>query len=106
MRDPLTINVIYCMPGQNNPGAVWRQPLFQRSNSMVKTIYVGDFNTQNTGWNCQHTDINGDRLTEEIDRARLYVINDDTLRHVREGGYHDSNLDLIIANETICNQID
>lgn len=73
---------------------------------MVKTIYVGDFNTQNTGWNCHYTDINGDRLTEEIDRARLYVINDDILRHVRERGYHDSNLDLIIANETICNQID
>lgn len=80
---------MYCRPGQNDSRAMWRQ-LFQQSNPRDKVVYVGDFNAYNTVWNCHHTDINGDQLIEEVDRAGLYVVNEDTKTHVGDARSQDS----------------
>lgn len=66
---------------------------------------MGDFNTQNECWNCAHTDINGARLQEEVNRAQLNLINDDKLTHIGEGRHRDSILDLIIANDAVINTV-
>lgn len=66
---------------------------------------MGDLNVHNTAWNCQRTDVNGDRLMEEMARVGLYVLNEDT-KTQGEAGWQDSNLDLIITNDTIYNCIE
>lgn len=64
---------------------------------------MGDFNSHNIMWNCRSTDINGDRLIEELERAGLYVVNDGTVTHIGDGGCQDSNIDLVLNRDDSSN---
>lgn len=70
-----------------------------------KVLYVGDFNAHNMMWNCRNTDANGDRLMDEMERADLYMVNDDTQTHISDVGCHCSNIDLVITNDQMSNYV-
>lgn len=62
---------------------------------------MGDFNAHNQIWNCHSTDINGERLYEEMENKDMWIINKDTLTRIGEGGKRASNLDLMFCSNDI-----
>lgn len=98
VTDQCAIVLLYRKPGQSESRVVWRQ-LFQKFTANDKVLHVGDFNARNMMWNCRNTDVNGDRLMDEMERAGLSVMNDDTVTHIGDVGCHDSNIDLVVTND-------
>lgn len=65
-------------------------------------LIIGDFNAHHRLWNCPNTDVNGERLLEELEEKDIYIINIYTLSRQGCINQKSSNLDLIAGSlETI-----
>lgn len=66
-------------------------------------MIAGDFNSHNTSWNCQDTDINGEHLFEAMDEHELMCGNYDTLSRLGNPGQASSNIDLFFCTTDLIN---
>lgn len=57
--------VCYRAPGTTLNQTVWDE-IFDKIDKSKFTIFSGDFNAHNTIWNCNKTDLNGERLHESL----------------------------------------
>ena len=60
-KKPLHIISVYKPPDLNLKQEEW-DTLFQQCESLKNTLLIGDFNSHNTSWNCEHNDISGTKL--------------------------------------------
>ena len=70
------------------------------------TILVGDFNSHNILWNCDHTDSNGERLESMIDSLDLFLHNENSTTYVDMRRKYHSNLDLVLSTISLADKIE
>lgn len=103
-RDICVIGV-YRRPGANSRPGVWKD-LIEKcgGNNTSEVIIAGDFNAHHMTWNCDRTDSNGDKLSDEMEEKGMIIINDRSKSRIGEGVGADSNLDLLFASENIADK--
>lgn len=69
------------------------------------SIFIGDFNSHNTNWNCEKNDSNGLRLEESIDKSDLILHNDNSLTHLDIKTNKKSNIDLIFSTIDLAHKL-
>ncbi|XP_071578331.1 uncharacterized protein [Temnothorax nylanderi] len=73
-------------------------PVFNSANGdLNNTLILGDFNAQNTAWNCAITNKNGEILHDLMANKGLSCVNVDTKSRNGYSGQRDSNIDLLFA---------
>lgn len=91
---------IYRRPGIIESKKSWRD-IVDKFKKLKNVVVVGDFNTHNTTWSCEHTDKNGEILQEEMEEEGFFVVNYNTKSRINEAGSIPSNLDLMFCSEDI-----
>lgn len=91
-------------PGhQNERPDTWTR-LIKGNNDNAEVVATGDFNVHNIVWNCVDTDINGERLAEEMEEENMFVIN--TMSRIGESDTNDSNIDLLFVSRGIADKFE
>lgn len=104
VNPPLDILACYRSPGLTLTQANWNAIL--RNMQQNNCIFMGDFNSHNTIWNCRYTDRNGERLATAIDSHNLFLHNENSSTHIDTYRNLKSNLDLIFSSINISDVID
>lgn len=91
---------IYRRPNQNVNKREWERIIDFDSNNL-EIMFAGDFNSHNTSWNCQDTDINGEHLFEAMDEHELICGNYNTLSRLGNPGQASSNIDLFFCTTNL-----
>lgn len=101
-----TFNLIayYRPPGTNLSQDLWDE-IFLVKNPNESTLFLEDFNSHHTAWNCNHDDTNGRRIFKCLDSHELMIHNSDSLSRLDLHSGNYSNLDLIISNAVLSDKI-
>lgn len=101
------VNIIVCYraPGFSLSQDKWDE-IFNNVKYNSNTIIFGDFNSHNINWNCKHTDVNGIRLENSIEKNDLFLHNNNSYTYVNMYHKVKSNIDLLISTINMSDRID
>ncbi|KAK2574831.1 hypothetical protein KPH14_012928, partial [Odynerus spinipes] len=95
LKETLTIFVCYKPPNVDLTDNEWDN-LIHNANRQ-RCILLGDFNSHNEVWNCEETDLNGEKLFSSIEKADLYLHNSSAKTRVDLYRHRKSNIDLVFS---------